>query len=112
MKEDRQFLMLTHLSQLAGLVLPSAGSLIVPLVLWMSKKDEIYDLDRQGKDIVNFQLSMFIYSLVSLVLLIVGIGFIMLLVIWFISILFPVINAINVNNGKPYSYPLTIQLLK
>ena len=55
MREDRQTLMLAHLSQLLDLV-TGFGGFIVPLVIWISKKDEIYDMDEQGKGIINFQL--------------------------------------------------------
>ena len=112
MKEDRQFLMLIHISQLAGLIIPSAGSIIVPLVMWISKKDEIFDLDRHGKDIINFQLSMFIWGAISLILVFILIGWIPLIIVGLISIIYPVINALRVSEGRPYHYPLTFKFLK
>ena len=44
MREDRQSLMLTHLSQLLDLI-TGFGGFIVPLVVWLTKKDEIYGMD-------------------------------------------------------------------
>ncbi|MCK5677971.1 MAG: DUF4870 domain-containing protein, partial [Flavobacteriaceae bacterium] len=65
MREDRQTLMLTHLSQLLDLV-TGFGGFIVPLIIWIMKKDEIYDMDEHGKSILNFQLSMFIYAIICI----------------------------------------------
>jgi len=74
MREDRQTLMLTHLSQLLDLI-TGFGGLIVPLVIWQTKKDEIYDMDEHGKSIVNFQLSMFLYALICIPLIfLIGLG--------------------------------------
>ena len=63
MREDRQTLMLAHLSQLLDLV-TGFGGFIVPLVIWISKKDEIYDMDEQGKGIINFQLSNSVFFII------------------------------------------------
>ncbi len=65
MREDRQSLMLTHLSQLLDLI-TGFGGFIVPLVVWLTKKDEIYGMDEHGKSIINFQLSMFLYALICI----------------------------------------------
>ena len=48
MKEDKQLLVLTHLSQLLDFV-TGIGGFIVPLILWLTKKDEVLDMDRDGK---------------------------------------------------------------
>ena len=63
MKEDKQLLVLTHLSQLLDFV-TGIGGFIVPLVLWLTKKDEIINMDAHGKAIINFRISMFIYILI------------------------------------------------
>ena len=60
MKENRQLLVFTHLSQLLDFV-TGIGGFIVPLLLWLVKKDEVFDMDRHGKAILNFRISMFLY---------------------------------------------------
>ncbi|MFI2744181.1 DUF4870 domain-containing protein [Zhouia sp. PK063] len=111
-REDRQTLMLTHLSQLLNLV-TGIGGLIVPLILWQTQKDTIEDMDEHGKAIMNFQLSMLIYSLICIPLIIVvGLGFIGLIVIGLFTLIFPIVNAIKANNGDPINYPLSIRLIK
>ena len=62
MREDKQLLVLTHLSQLLDLV-TVIGGFIVPLVIWLTQKDKIFGMDAHGKMILNFQISIFIYSI-------------------------------------------------
>lgn len=112
MREDRQTLMLAHLSQLLDLV-TGFGGFIVPLIIWITNKDKIYDMDEQGKGIINFQLSMFLYALICVpLILLVGLGIIGLIGIGILCLVFPVINAIKVNNGEAPHYPLSIPFLK
>jgi len=103
--------MLTHLSQLLDLV-TGFGGFIVPLVIWISKKDEIYDMDEHGKAIINFQLSMFLYAMLCIpLILLLGLGFIGLIGIGILCLIFPVVNAVKANNGEPIHYPLSISFL-
>lgn len=111
LRPDRQMLMIMHLSQLLNLV-TGLGGIVVPIILWQLKKDEIQEMDEQGKEVVNFQISMFIYYAVSIVLCLVFIGFILLGVLALINIIFPIIQGLNAKDGKPVKYPLTIRLLK
>ncbi len=111
MREDRQTLMLTHLSQLLDLI-TGFGGFIVPLIIWQTKKDEIYEMDIHGKSIVNFQLSMFLYAIICIpLILLIGLGLIGLIAIGILCLVFPVINAIKVNNGEPPHYPLSIKFI-
>jgi uncharacterized Tic20 family protein len=111
MREDRSFLMLTHLSQLITLII-GFGSLILPLILWATNKEKVHQLDEQGKEIINFQLSILIYSLISIpMILFFGLGILLLIVIGLISIIYPIINAIKAGNGEPIFYPLSLRFL-
>ena len=112
MREDRQLLMLTHLSQLLDLV-TGIGGFIVPLVIWLTQKDKVLGMDAHGKMILNFQISIFIYSILSIpLILLFGLGILLLILIGIIAIVFPILNAIKVNNGEIPSYPLSINIIK
>ncbi|MEN8185948.1 MAG: DUF4870 domain-containing protein [Bacteroidota bacterium] len=112
MREDRQTLMLTHLSQLLDLA-TGFGGLIVPIILWAVNKDKIYDMDEHGKSIINFQLSMIIYALICVpLILLIGLGFLGLIVIGIFCLVFPILNAIRANNGEAPNYPISIQFIK
>jgi len=54
-KEDQQFLMFFHLSVLCGAFIP-VGNIILPLVLWLTKKEKIIGLHRLGAKLLNFQI--------------------------------------------------------
>ncbi len=112
MKEDRQTLMLTHLSQLLNYI-TGFGGLIVPLVLWTTNRDKIYQMDEQGKSIVNFQLSMMIYAIICIpMIFLLGLGILGLIAVGIVSLIFPIINAVKVNNGETPNYPMTIDFIK
>ena len=51
MQENKQLIVLTHLSQLITLVI-GFGSLLLPLIIWLTQKDKVYNLDKHGKNIV------------------------------------------------------------
>ncbi|MFK8061391.1 MAG: DUF4870 domain-containing protein [Polaribacter sp.] len=112
MKEDKQLLVLTHLSQLLDFV-TGIGGFIVPLVLWLTKKDEVFDMDKHGKAILNFRISMFIYILICIpLILLLGLGILGLIAIGFFYLIFPVINAIKASNNEAPSYPFSIAFIK
>ncbi|MCY7376810.1 MAG: DUF4870 domain-containing protein [Pyrinomonadaceae bacterium] len=109
--EQKQMGMFLHLSQLLNIILPPAG-IVVPIVLWQMKKNETPALDAHGKMVVNWLISSVIYFAVSVVLSIILIGFLGLIALGIMSIVFPIIGAIKANNGELWEYPLTIKFLK
>lgn len=109
MREDRQLLMITHLSQLLDFV-TGIGGFIVPLILWATQKDSVLGMDEHGKMIMNFQISLFIYSIISIPLIFLfGLGIFLLIAIWILGLVYPIINAIKVNNGESPEYPFAIK---
>lgn len=112
LKEDRQTLMLMHLSQLLFLV-SGIGGIVVPIIIWVMKKDEIKNMDEQGKEVVNFQISLFIYYAVAAVLSFVLIGIPILIILGLLNIIFPIIYGLKANDGVEHiQYPLTIRFIK
>jgi uncharacterized Tic20 family protein len=61
--------MLIHLSALSSYVIPF-GSLLLPLILWQSTKKDSPYIDHHGKEAVNFNLSFFIYNIISVLVLV------------------------------------------
>ena len=112
MKEDKQLLVLTHLSQLLDFV-TGIGGFIVPLVLWLTKKDEVFVIEQHGKAILNFRISMFIYILICIpLILFLGLGIIELMAIGVLYLIFPIINPIKASNREELSYPFSITFIK
>ncbi|MCA9296838.1 MAG: DUF4870 domain-containing protein, partial [Phycisphaerales bacterium] len=63
--------MMCHLLALAGLIVPIAGAILGPLIVWLMKKDEMPYVDDQGRESLNFQISWLIWGVILLVLLLV-----------------------------------------
>lgn len=111
MREDNQLIVITHLSQLITLV-TGFGSLLLPLILWLTQKEKIYQMDEHGKNIVNFQLSLIVYCIICIpLILLLGLGIIGLIVLGIISIIFPIINAIKASKGETPKYPLSLNFI-
>tara|TARA_R110000851_G_scaffold129044_4_gene261659 strand:+ start:9267 stop:9605 length:339 start_codon:yes stop_codon:yes gene_type:complete len=109
--ENRQLLVLTHLSQLLDIV-TGFGGFIVPLVLWLTQRDTIMNMDENGKSIINFQISMFLYILICIpMILLLGIGILGIIAIAVLCFVFPIVNAIKVSNGEKPHYPLSIKFV-
>lgn len=110
-KDERNWGMWLHLSQLANFLVPIAG-LVAPIVIWQLKKDQLPMLDLHGKNAVNWLISSAIYALVGLLLMFVVVGIFVLLALGICGVVFPIIAGIKANNGEVWKYPLTISFLK
>ena len=101
-----------HLSGLSGLVLSFAlAHVVVPLIIWLVKRGDSPEIDATGKEVLNFQISYTIYSVIAGALCFVLIGFVILpivLIVWLVSI---IIAAVKTSNGEGYRYPFTIRFL-
>ncbi|NND88195.1 MAG: DUF4870 domain-containing protein [Flavobacteriaceae bacterium] len=110
-KVDNQLLVITHLSQLLTF-LTGFGGLVVPLILWLVKKDEVAGMDEHGKAIVNFQLSIILLALISIpCILLFGLGILMLIIIGITSLILPIVNAVRASNGESPNYFMTIPFI-
>ena len=108
---DTQLIVITHLAQLLTYI-TGFGGLIVPLVIWATQKDNVEGMDDHGKSILNFQLSILIYSLISIPLIFVfGLGILTLIIIGIIAFVMPIVNAITASNGELPSYPLSLNFV-
>lgn len=121
--EERQWAMFAHLSALVGGILTSGwagsiGTFIGPLIIWLAKKDSMPFVDDQGKEALNFNITVGIVFLALLLLSIMtlGIGLIIAIPGWIVVgvawLVFTIIAAIKANEGVAYRYPLTLRLIK
>lgn len=109
-QEQRTMGMLCHLLALAGLVIPF-GNIIGPLVIWLINKDKMPFVNDQGKEAVNFQITVTIAAIVAGVVTIclAALGAIVVIIVGFV---FAVIGAMKANNGEYYRYPWALRLIK
>ncbi|TXE19658.1 DUF4870 domain-containing protein [Psychroserpens burtonensis] len=110
MRHDNQLLVLTHLSQLLTFI-TGFGGLIVPLVIWATQKETVYNMDQQGRKIVNFQLSMLVYSIICIPFVFVIVGIFGLIALCLLSFIFPIMNAIKASHGESPKYPLSLNFI-
>ncbi len=108
---ERNWGMFCHLSSLAGYLIPF-GHIIAPLVIWLIKRDESAFVDINGKEALNFQISITIYVLVSLVLTLLLVGIALLLAIGIADLVLIIIAGIKASKGEAYRYPLTIRFIQ
>jgi uncharacterized protein len=102
--------MLCHLSTLAGAVVPFAH-IIAPLVIWLMKKDESAFVDYHGKEAVNFQITITIAYIVTIILIFVLIGLLLLPALLIFDLVVTIIAAVKASNGEYYRYPLSIRFI-
>src|SRR5947207_15542787 len=70
----RTWCVMCHLSALAGFVIPGAGHILGPLIVWLVKRGDSAEIDAHGKEALNFQISMLIYNVVAGILCLIVMG--------------------------------------
>ena len=130
---------LLHLSAFAKYLIPFAG-IVVPLIIWQTKKHQSEYVDENGKAVVNFHLSILAYSIVIAIvlgiffigsianyieienaggdvipidLITAGIISLSVLGIWTIAeFILVILGTVRANEGTVYKYPFTINFIK
>ncbi|SFT69803.1 DUF4870 domain-containing protein [Pseudomonas marincola] len=110
-QEARQWAMFCHFAAFLGFVFPF-GNLIGPLILWQIKKDVDPYVDAQGKEALNFQISVSIAFMISVLLMLVVIGFMLASLVTIAGIVLAIIAGIKANEGQAYRYPFSWRLIK
>lgn len=82
-----------------------------PLIVWLIKKDQSNYLDRQGRELLNFQISFLLYAFVSAILCIFLIGIPLIFAVGIATVVLTIIGIVNASEGKVYRFPLTIRVL-
>ena len=119
---DRQWAAAAHASALLAALLTSwiagvAGA-VAALVVWMVVRDRYAFAAEHAREALNFNLSMFIYAAIAVLLVIftLGIGLIVALPMWLVLALAwfvcTLLAAFKAYDGQPYRYPITIRLFK
>ncbi|MGS2739701.1 DUF4870 domain-containing protein [Sinomicrobium sp. M5D2P17] len=116
---DRKYLVYFHLSVLTFLAIP-LGNIILPLILWLTKKDKIIGLKEIGANVLNFQITWTIcigLAIIGHIIVILRYGIRMeflyvFLALYVINMILPVAFAIKTRNGQTKEmYPTFIKLV-
>lgn len=101
-----QYCMFIHLSQFLSFL---GIGIVVPIVLWLIKKDESTLIDNHGKVVINWILSMIIYGVCAGILCFIMIGIPLLIAIGVCNFIFIILGSIKASNGELWKYPLSIE---
>jgi uncharacterized Tic20 family protein len=102
--DDKSMAMLAHLLGILGF--------IGPLIIWLIKKDTSPFVNDQGKEALNFHLTLLIGYVVGFATSFFCIGFIILPAVWILGTIFSIIGAMKAKEGLPYRYPFAIRFIK
>jgi len=106
--EERTLAVVCHLvSLLATSIL---CNIFVPLVI-MLISDSAFVKD-QAKEVLNFQINIVCWAIVSALLCFIIIGIPMLIAVGVLGFILPIIAAITAGGGTAYRYPLTIRIIR
>lgn len=108
---ERFWAMGCHLSTLFGFLIPF-GNIIAPLLIWLLLRKEYYLVNDQGKESLNFQISMLIYYLIASLLLLLVVGVVLLPLLALFQFIAVIVASIEAAQGKVFRYPITIRFIK
>ena len=109
--EDKQWASFAHFGGVLG-ILPS-------LIIWLIFKDRGPKTNVEGKEALNFQITVTILQVIlyilGTILAIVFIGFLfyfLAFLVWVAMVVFSIIGGVKVNGGGSYRYPVSVRLIK
>jgi len=104
---------LFHLLGLIGLVMPGLN-IALPFILWILKKDENTAYDQQGKQVINFHLTitLFFYPSITLMVFFYPVGFPLVMLSYFLMVVMSILNLYRSIKSLPVNYPLSVPFFK
>ena len=111
-KDERMWGMLSHLCALVGFVGIPFGNILGPLVIWLLKKDEIPLVAKEGRESLNFQITITIFGVIAFVLCFAFVGFLLVVPLVLADVILVVMAAVKINNGEQFKYPFSFNLIK
>lgn len=122
-KEDKKYLTFLNLSALTFLFFPLLG-ILIPFILWTSRKGKIKNINKLGKDLINFEITwtILLFFIPFLWLLFSKIGilesltlsmiFTIIGVMYFINLIFILLNTLRISNGNDIIYSPKFMFLR
>jgi uncharacterized Tic20 family protein len=102
--DDKQWASFAHFGGILG-ILPA-------LIIWLVFKDRGVKTNVEGKEALNFQITILIVYIIGVILSFVFIGAIINLAAWIVAVIFSIQGGIKVNAGGSYKYPFALRLIK
>jgi uncharacterized Tic20 family protein len=108
---ERNWAMFCHLSAFAGFFFPF-GAIIGPLVCWLSKRDESVWVYINGRNALNFHLSMLLYIVLAFPLVFIIIGIPIEAFLGTLKVICTIIASVKASKGESFKYPLVIPFIQ
>ncbi len=118
--DEKTLAIFAHLGLLGHLVLPVV-SILIPLVIWMTKRASSSFVDDHGREALNFQITLLIYAiglpLIAGVLgaITCGVGLILMIPAvvgpYVLGLVGMILAAVAANRGEFYRYPMTFRFI-
>ena len=106
--QDRTLAMLTHLSGLAGYIIP-LGGILVPIVIWIVKKDDRV-IASIAKQAILLNIAVFVLgcalALLILTVILIPVVFLGWALLGLIAVILPIVGAVKALDGEYYTYPV------
>ena len=102
--DDRQWASFAHLGGILG-ILPS-------LIIWLVFKDRGNFSNVEGKEALNFQITLLIAEVVGYLLTAILIGFLIIPAVYIVRVIFSIIAFLKAKDGISYRYPFALRLIK
>lgn len=109
-EQENNWAMWAHISTFLSMLVP-LGNFIGPFIVWQLKKNESEFVADQAKEALNFQISLLIYMLISVVLIFVVIGIFLIIGLALFSIIMVIVAGVKANQGEYYRYPMCLRLI-
>jgi uncharacterized Tic20 family protein len=110
-QDERTWGMLAHLTAFAGFIVP-LGNVIGPLIVWLVKRDQSAFVADQGKEALNFNISVVGAAIICALLVFVFIGILLGVALFIFWLTMTIVAAIKASEGVRYRYPFAVRLVK
>jgi uncharacterized Tic20 family protein len=104
-KDDKLWIVLCHLSLLLGV------GFLLPLIVYLVKKQDSPLVANHAKEALNFHISVYIYGFISAILCFICIGIPLVIALCIGSVVCSILAAVKASEGSFYRYPLTLRLV-
>ncbi len=110
--EEKNLATLAHLGGLLGVAIGGVLGFLGPFLIWVIKKDESAYIDQEAKEALNFQLTLLIIYVITIVIgMVTCFGIVLVAVPAILQVVFGLIATITASKGVPYRYPVNIRLI-
>lgn len=112
--DQRRWGMICHASGLLVFATGGIGGVLGPLIVWLAKRHSGTFIDDQGRQAINFQITVLLLVIAGAVLLVMSYGF-GLIVLGFVyawDLVMIVVAASRAWDGQRYRYPWSLVVLR